>query len=809
MSDQVKITGKLVQASDGKCNLEFQINNQLHKLTLPAAILNQLALNRNLKDKTIQVVVPTSKSAEKYVVHTSIPEGLKVSNYELSSIQNIGDNKVTVKFDEFGEYKYINAEGGIVSDKSSVLAPIVPAIESTPPPPPPPPERKPTYSISGANMNLDKDQEGKMLVSVTGLHTSEKGRLTVLFDPTTVQYKESNSTNRQIKIDKTQAGEGVLSISWNQKLYGNELKKMAELQFKAVGTPGSSSQIKFSDSNIQSEGKGAELQSVKNGTISIKDKFVLPPWIYWAGAGLAVLLLALLIFLNSCNWFGWTCPEIDSANARQFFEKYYQLGDEKDYLGQMNMMAFNLEKFYDSTGTDRASVLKFSENYYRTILDSSSTVLLDSGYVTKSSGRPPEGQFSASTVFEYIIQYYYRTRTGEEELLNIKVRSKLVKLNNDSLRLRSIEEISRTEVDEDDDGFGFLQDCNDKNARINPSVSEICGNNVDDNCDGQIDENCPPPSSDSDGDGVPDNRDECENTPSGVRVDYKGCPLPPGYKDSDGDGVIDEKDRCKNTPPDTPVDGTGCPIKDSDGDGVPDNRDFCPDTDPGVEVDQRGCEIETPKTTDSDEDGIFDSDDRCKFRKGPSSNQGCPEINIDDPIVLIKGNGPKMVKVDFDSKPRDQFRWSISSSNLKISNNNVLNPSMQSSDFGLMSARLVITNQDDQYEESVSVQICSQISEKELEKYLNDIAKRGQYDPGNFIPNYVNQKYNDAIELFEDLCASCYVTENGKATGLDIQDFSDSKLATQGSYVTKVDVQNIRYDNSSCKIEKIGLKRNY
>ncbi len=35
-----------------------------------------------------------------------------------------------------------------------------------------------------------------------------------------------------------------------------------------------------------------------------------------------------------------------------------------------------------------------------------------------------------------------------------------------------------------------LGDCNDDNASVNPSVSEICGNSIDDNCNGQTDELC-------------------------------------------------------------------------------------------------------------------------------------------------------------------------------------------------------------------------------------------------------------------------------------------------------------------------------
>ena len=60
--------------------------------------------------------------------------------------------------------------------------------------------------------------------------------------------------------------------------------------------------------------------------------------------------------------------------------------------------------------------------------------------------------------------------------------------------------------------------------------------------------------------------------------------------DSDGDGVPDDKDQCPNTPAGVAVDAVGCPV-DSDGDGVPDYRDRCPGTPLGVKVDADGCEI--------------------------------------------------------------------------------------------------------------------------------------------------------------------------------------------------------------------------
>ncbi|HVT37006.1 MAG TPA: thrombospondin type 3 repeat-containing protein, partial [Nevskiaceae bacterium] len=119
---------------------------------------------------------------------------------------------------------------------------------------------------------------------------------------------------------------------------------------------------------------------------------------------------------------------------------------------------------------------------------------------------------------------------------------------------------------------------------------------------------------DSDGDGVVDSKDECPNTPHGVLVDRRGCPI---EQDSDGDGVVDSKDACPNTPPGVVVDATGCPpaapaplpppapLLDSDGDGVPDTIDDCPNTPAGMVVDVHGC----PR--DEDNDGVLNENDLC------------------------------------------------------------------------------------------------------------------------------------------------------------------------------------------------------
>lgn len=60
--------------------------------------------------------------------------------------------------------------------------------------------------------------------------------------------------------------------------------------------------------------------------------------------------------------------------------------------------------------------------------------------------------------------------------------------------------------------------------------------------------------------------------------------------DQDGDGVDDSKDQCPNTPKGVKVTALGCAI-DSDADGVADYLDKCPGTTAGVEVNAEGCDM--------------------------------------------------------------------------------------------------------------------------------------------------------------------------------------------------------------------------
>jgi len=112
---------------------------------------------------------------------------------------------------------------------------------------------------------------------------------------------------------------------------------------------------------------------------------------------------------------------------------------------------------------------------------------------------------------------------------------------------------------------------------------------------------------DTDGDGVPDDQDNCPSTPN------------PGQEDSDRDGVGDV---CDNCPTIYGRSKDGCPTGiDSDNDGVSDVNDACPDV-PGVAC-NRGC-----PTADNDGDGLQESTSNCPDYDGypdDRDNDGDPD----------------------------------------------------------------------------------------------------------------------------------------------------------------------------------------
>lgn len=95
------------------------------------------------------------------------------------------------------------------------------------------------------------------------------------------------------------------------------------------------------------------------------------------------------------------------------------------------------------------------------------------------------------------------------------------------------------EDDLDRDGYtgGFDgSDCDDNNARVNPSVDEAPQpNQIDDNCDGRVDEGTI--AYDDDGDGATEQQGDCDDA-DGTR--YPGAIEVPDCRDQNCDGVVDE-----------------------------------------------------------------------------------------------------------------------------------------------------------------------------------------------------------------------------------------------------------------------------
>lgn len=96
--------------------------------------------------------------------------------------------------------------------------------------------------------------------------------------------------------------------------------------------------------------------------------------------------------------------------------------------------------------------------------------------------------------------------------------------------------------------------------------------------------------------------------------------------DRDGDGTPDDGDDCPGKA--GPADAGGCP--DDDRDGIPNNEDDCPQIPgpassngcpPGESEDDGGDRDGTP---DTDGDGLADDVDECPQDAGPESNNGCP-----------------------------------------------------------------------------------------------------------------------------------------------------------------------------------------
>ncbi len=183
-----------------------------------------------------------------------------------------------------------------------------------------------------------------------------------------------------------------------------------------------------------------------------------------------------------------------------------------------------------------------------------------------------------------------------------------------------------------------------------------CGNNIED-------VQLPPELSDSDGDGIIDSVDQCENTESGQMVDGFGCSELQKNPDEDLDGVSDNFDQCPNTLTGELVDVNGCSpnqlVVDSDGDGVEDQNDECPNSPSSSSVGSNGCTesqaLELESAQDILPNGASTDDTASMVMLGIMVAAGTFLIGSLALMYLSKRNGGKMGDSLIDSDYNPMF----------------------------------------------------------------------------------------------------------------------------------------------------------
>ncbi|HVY47151.1 MAG TPA: hypothetical protein VHB21_14790, partial [Minicystis sp.] len=138
-----------------------------------------------------------------------------------------------------------------------------------------------------------------------------------------------------------------------------------------------------------------------------------------------------------------------------------------------------------------------------------------------------------------------------------------------------------------------------------------------------------------------------------------GVSWAPRVHDKDGDGIPDDVDQCPELAEDKDgfQDADGCPDGDNDDDGIPDAEDACPNVagEENADPKKNGCPgpkapskpavpaapraaAAPPKSADRDGDGIPDADDACPDVAGPKSadpkQSGCPDPDQDHDTLV-------------------------------------------------------------------------------------------------------------------------------------------------------------------------------
>ncbi len=197
-------------------------------------------------------------------------------------------------------------------------------------------------------------------------------------------------------------------------------------------------------------------------------------------------------------------------------------------------------------------------------------------------------------------------------------------------------------------GIVFEPSVGDRDGDGIPDDADQCPDEKEDKDGFEDQDGCP--DLDNDQDGIPDLVDQCPDLAEDKNgfEDDDGCP--DATRDRDGDGILDHEDQCPDDPEDRDgfEDDDGCPDLDNDRDGLVDTEDQCPNDPEDIDghEDEDGC-----PDPDNDGDGILDYDDDCpnvpEDFDGDQDEDGCPDQKRK--VVITGGKLEILEKVYFET----------------------------------------------------------------------------------------------------------------------------------------------------------------